>query len=159
MRKASLRIIGATTEDPKNVLLKTFTRRIPLMIQLPSYREKNISEKLAIIEHIFVRESNITLKSYVVNTNIIKALCAYPFTENIGQLSSEIKVLCARSYLNNTSNQEELMVSFDLLSPAIRQIRNLYLSQVDMRHNILYFLLTKNHDNTISFMTKKLIIL
>lgn len=124
MRKASLRIIGATTEDPKNVLLKTFTRRIPLTIQLPSYREKSISEKLEIIEHIFVRESNITLKSYVVNTNIIKALCAYPFTENIGQLSSEIKVLCARSYLNNTSNQEELMVSFDLLSPAIRDYYN-----------------------------------
>lgn len=120
MRRASLRIIGATTEDPKNVLLKTFMRRIPLTIALPPYREKSIEEKLAIIEHIFVRESGATLKSYVVNTNIVKALCAYPFTENIGQLSSEIKVLCARSYLNNTSSQEELMVSFDLLSPAIK---------------------------------------
>lgn len=120
MRRASLRIIGATTENPRNVLLKTFTRRIPLTITLPPYREKEVEEKLAIIEHIFVREASATLKSYVVNTRIVKALCAYPFTENIGQLSSEIKVLCARSYLNNTSSQEELMVSFDLLSPAIK---------------------------------------
>ncbi len=120
MRRASLRIIGATTEDPRNVLLKTFMRRIPLTITLPPYREKDIEEKLAIIEHIFVREASATLKSYVVNTRIVKALCAYPFTENIGQLSSEIKVLCARSYLNNTSSLEELMVSFDLLSPSIK---------------------------------------
>lgn len=120
MRRASLRIIGATTENPRNVLLKTFTRRIPLTITLPPYRKKEVEEKLAIIEHIFVREASATLKSYVVTTRIVKALCAYPFTENIGQLSSEIKVLCARSYLNNTSSQEELMVSFDLLSPAIK---------------------------------------
>ncbi len=120
MRSASLRIIGATTENPRNVLLKTFMRRIPLTITLPSYREKDIEEKLAMIEYIFVREASATLKSYVVNTRIVKALCAYPFTENIGQLSSEIKVLCARSYLNNTSSQDELIVSFDLLSPAIK---------------------------------------
>ncbi|MCI8583193.1 MAG: sigma 54-interacting transcriptional regulator [Dorea sp.] len=128
MRRASLRIIGATTENPRNVLLKTFMRRIPLTITLPSYREKDIEEKLAIIEHIFVREANATLKSYVVSTRIVKALCAYTFTENIGQLSSEIKVLCARSYLNNISSQEELMVSFDLLSPAIKDYYRQYVS-------------------------------
>ena len=87
MRRASLRIIGATTENPRNVLLKTFTRRIPLTITLPPYREKEVEEKLAIIEHIFVREASATLKSYVVSTRIVKALCAYTFTENIGQLS------------------------------------------------------------------------
>ncbi|MDO4313237.1 MAG: sigma 54-interacting transcriptional regulator [Eubacteriales bacterium] len=138
MRKASVRIIGATTEDPKNVLLKTFTRRIPLTITLPPYREKSMDEKLAIIEHIFVRESSATLKSYVVNTKIIKALCIYPFTENIGQLSSEIKVLCARSYLNNTSNQEELMVSFDLLSPAVRNYYHQNISEETLSYPSRY---------------------
>lgn len=116
MRRAQIRIIGATTENPKDVLLKTFMRRIPLTIQLPPYREKTVEERLSIIEHIFVRESTATLKTYIVSTKIVKALVAFPFPGNIGQLSSEIKVLCARSFLNNTNGEDDLVVSFDNLS-------------------------------------------
>ena len=38
IRKADILIIGATTENPKDVLLKTFKRRIPLTINLPPLR-------------------------------------------------------------------------------------------------------------------------
>jgi transcriptional regulator with AAA-type ATPase domain/transcriptional regulatory protein LevR len=121
MRRAQVLIIGATTEDPRDVLLKTFMRRIPLTIKLPPYRERSTEERLQIIEHIFMRESTATQKTYIVGPKIVKALIAYDFPENIGQLSSEIKVLCARSFLNNVSGQDELVVSFDNLSPAIRE--------------------------------------
>ena len=33
--QANVRIVGATTEDPNSTLLDTFTRRIPINIQLP----------------------------------------------------------------------------------------------------------------------------
>ncbi len=36
--KAQVRIIAATTEDPQSCLLKTFTRRIPMTIMLPSLK-------------------------------------------------------------------------------------------------------------------------
>ena len=121
MRHAQVLIIGATTEDPRAVLLKTFTRRIPLTIELPPYREKSVEEKIQIIEHIFMRESTATQKGYLVSSRIVKALSAYPFPENIGQLSSEIKVLCARSFLNNVSGQDELLVAFDNLSAPVRE--------------------------------------
>lgn len=121
MRSAQVLIVGATTEDPRAVLLKTFTRRIPLTVRLPPYRERPTEEKLQIIEHIFMRESTATQKTYIVGAKIVKALTAYEFPENIGQLSSEIKVLCARSFLNNAGGREELVISFDNLSPAIRE--------------------------------------
>ena len=121
MRHAQVLIVGATTEDPRAVLLKTFMRRIPLTIKLPPYREKNVEEKLQIIEHIFMRESTATQKTYIVGSQLVKALAMYPFPENIGQLSSEIKVLCARSFLNNVSGQDELLVTFDDLSAPVRE--------------------------------------
>lgn len=121
MRRAQVLIIGATTEDPRDVLLKTFMRRIPLTVKLPPYRERGTEEKLQIIEHIFMRESTATQKTYIVGPKVIKALTAYDFPENIGQLSSEIKVLCARSFLNNVSGQDELVIAFDNLSLPIRE--------------------------------------
>ena len=49
IRKADILIIGATTENPNDVLLKTFKRRIPLTIQLPPLRERPIIERLKIL--------------------------------------------------------------------------------------------------------------
>ncbi|MEL7609090.1 MAG: sigma 54-interacting transcriptional regulator [Bacillota bacterium] len=120
-RSAKILIIGATTEDPRDVLLKTFIRRIPLTIKLPAYREKPTEEKLKIIEHIFMRESTATQKTYIVGAKIVKALAAYPFPENVGQLSSEIKVLCARSFLNNVNGWDELHIAYENLSLPIRE--------------------------------------
>lgn len=119
-RSAQVLIIGATTEDPRAVLLKTFMRRIPLTIELPAYRERGEGEKLQIIEHIFMRESTATQKTYIVGAPIIKALSAYPFSGNIGQLSSEVKVLCARSFLDSASGRDELVVAFNNLSAPVR---------------------------------------
>lgn len=125
VRKADILIIGATTENPNDVLLKTFKRRIPLTIQLPPLRERPIIERLHIIEHLFSKEAMITQRTYIIDADIIKAITLFDFPENIGQLASEIKILCARSFLeSNIGNTVEIRVPYIFLSDEIKRSNN-----------------------------------
>ena len=119
LRQAKILIIAATTESPDDVLTRTFMRRIPLTITLPPYRERSVDERLQIIQHLVQREAAATQKTYVVPPDILRALVSYGFPGNIGQLTGEIKVLCARAFLENHSDSEELTLSYDNLSATI----------------------------------------
>lgn len=122
IRKADILIIGATTENPNDVLLKTFKRRIPLTINLPPLRERPLQEKLKIMEHLFSKEAIITQRTYIIDADIVKAITLYDFTENIGQLASEIKILCARSFLESKTKEfGEIKVPYVFLSDNIRE--------------------------------------
>lgn len=122
IRKASVLIIGATTEDPNDVLLKTFKRRIPLSIQLPAYRERSLKERLEIIERLFIKEAIVTQRTYIIESDIVKALATFDFPGNIGQLASEIKILCARSFLENQSQESyEINIPYDFLANNIKK--------------------------------------
>ncbi|HWQ74551.1 MAG TPA: sigma 54-interacting transcriptional regulator, partial [Syntrophomonas sp.] len=120
VRKATVLIIGATTEDPKNVLLKTFIRRIPCTISLPPFRSKPLEEKIQTVESFFVAESTAIQRTFIIKPPVIKALASYEYPGNLGQLASEIKVLCARTFLNNSTTQNELIVEYRCLSAPIR---------------------------------------
>lgn len=143
-RKADVLIIGATTENPNNVLLKTFKRRIPLSIQLPPLRERPIIERLKLIEHLLSNEANITQRTYIIDSNIIKAMTVFDFPENIGQLSSEIKILCARSFLENKNeNSSEIQIPYRFLSEDIKKY---YESKEKDGYNFLNELENYNYD-------------
>lgn len=127
IRKADILIIGATTENPKDVLLKTFKRRIPLTIDLPPLRERPLQEKLKIMEHLFSKEAILTQRTYIIDADIVKAVSLYDFTENIGQLASEIKILCARSFLESKTKEfGEIKVPYVFLSDNIREAYKKY---------------------------------
>ncbi|MEA4933284.1 MAG: sigma 54-interacting transcriptional regulator [Lawsonibacter sp.] len=121
LRQAQVLIIAATTESPDGVLTRTFMRRIPLTLSLPPYRDRLPDERLQIIQSLFQREAATTQKTYVISPEVLRALISDDFPGNIGQLTNEIKVLCARVFLNNDSNTEELDLSSDSLSPAVWQ--------------------------------------
>ena len=120
-RTSDILIIGATTENPNDVLLRTFKRRIPLTIKLPPLRERPIEERLKLVESLFSREASITKQIYVIDPRILKAFIIYDFPENIGQLASEIKILCARSFLaKKESDKNEVHVRYTFLSENIK---------------------------------------
>lgn len=120
-RKSNILIIAATTENPNGVLLSTFLRRIPVLITLPLFREKAIGEKIEIIQSLFSYES-INLKMKIrVSPEVLKALALYEFKlGNIGQLKSEIKLLCAKSFLEHLQNNQELIIEFKMLDKELR---------------------------------------
>lgn len=96
---AKVRIIAATTENPKSALLDTFTRRIPMMIKLPSLNERTVYERKELIDTFLSEEANIVDKPLYVERSAMKSLLIYKCSNNIGQLKSDIKTACAGSFL------------------------------------------------------------
>ena len=56
-RESHVMVIAATTENPQSSLLLTFRRRIPMVIEIPSLKDRPAGEKLQFILRFFQRES------------------------------------------------------------------------------------------------------
>ncbi len=106
----SVQIIAATTEEPESYLLKTFIRRIPMIITLPSLINRGLKEKYAIIEIFVKEESKRVGKSIYINRNALTCLLLYDCIGNIGQLKSDIQLCCARGFLNYKSGKKEYII-------------------------------------------------
>ncbi|MCD3350532.1 sigma 54-interacting transcriptional regulator [Clostridium botulinum D/C] len=119
-RKANVFIIGATTEDPASALLKTFIRRIPIMITIPSFEERNLEDKINIIEYLLSNESHRVNKTIKISCDVIKALIGSASFGNIGQLKSNIQLICARGFLNSIKNNKEIEIDLDMLPNNIK---------------------------------------
>ncbi|MDD3223366.1 MAG: sigma 54-interacting transcriptional regulator [Clostridium sp.] len=104
LRKSDVLVIGATTEDPKSALLKTFTRRIPMCITLPSLKERTLEERLYLIKSFFKNESKKLNREIYVSLNTIRAFLSYDCPNNIGQLKSDVQLVCAKAYSEFLTN-------------------------------------------------------
>jgi len=105
--KASVLIIAATTENPENNLLKTFTRRIPMVITIPNLKDRGMEERFNLIQLFMLEESGRLGRSIKVSINSIKAFLYYNCPNNIGQLKSDIQLACAKSYADFLLNSKE----------------------------------------------------
>lgn len=115
-RKAVVLLICATTENPDSTLLKTFVRRIPMIIKIPNLSERSIDERLNLISKFFRHESAQLRKPISVSINSMRSLLSYRCPNNVGQLKNDIQIICAKAYSDFISGKKEdlRIVSFDL---------------------------------------------
>lgn len=106
-RHASVLIIGATTEDPNSSMLKTFTRRIPIIINLPALHERTNEEKIALLKFLFSNEAHRVNKPIKMSIEVVKALIGSVTYGNIGQLKSNIQLVCAKGFLNSMNEKKD----------------------------------------------------
>ncbi|MBP2643216.1 MAG: levR [Firmicutes bacterium] len=104
---ADVLIITATTENPNSALLKTFTRRIPMIITIPALRERTLEERLSLIKYFFKHESIGLNRDIFVSLNTMRAFLSYNCTNNIGQLKSDIQLVCAKAFSEFLTNLKE----------------------------------------------------
>ncbi|WP_010630734.1 sigma-54-dependent transcriptional regulator [Sporolactobacillus vineae] len=117
---ADVRLVYATTEDPESSLLQTFVRRIPIMIQLPSFNERSAREKLQLLEQLLTFEANRIHKNIRLDENVVQALLGSVTYGNIGQLKSNIQLVCAQGFLNSMHDKNEIVLKFSQLPPNIK---------------------------------------
>ena len=98
-RKSNVFIIGATTEDITTSLLKTFTRRFPMVINLPDLNDWMLPERFQLITKFFEDQSKVIGSKIRVYNEVLYSLLLYDCNGNIGQLKSDIQLLCARGFL------------------------------------------------------------
>lgn len=146
-KKSKVLIIAATTENPQSALLHTFLRRIPVMIQLPNLENRTSKERLLFIYQFFYEESKRVKMPIRVTKEVIKALMLYECRGNIGQLKSDIQLICARAFLERMiSNNNIIDVKLSLLSQNIQEglfkIRDkrddLIISEIDNCREIIF---------------------
>lgn len=106
----NVRIVAATTENPKSNLLETFIRRIPMTITLPSIRNRSISERYLLVESFIKEESHRIGKSIYISKNSIISYLLYDCPNNIGQLKSDIQLACAKAFLNYKSGNIDYII-------------------------------------------------
>jgi transcriptional regulatory protein LevR/transcriptional regulator with AAA-type ATPase domain len=116
VRKANILLVGATTENLDSSLLRTFLRRIPMVIKLPSLSERPLSERLRLIKQFFKDEVKRVQVPIRVFKDVIKAFLLYECKGNIGQLRGDIQLTCARGFLEyKTYNRKTIDVDVKLL--------------------------------------------
>lgn len=107
--KANLMIVGATTENVESSLLNTFRRRIPVTIQIPPLEGRPDPERFQLIKLFFAVEASRVGKRIQVPKEIMKLLILYKCAGNVGQLRSDIQVICAKAYVNVLSGGSAVM--------------------------------------------------
>ncbi|MBK1812451.1 sigma 54-interacting transcriptional regulator [Clostridium sp. YIM B02505] len=119
-RKSSVLIIGATTEEPGSSLLKTFVRRIPIVINIPSLEERPVKDKLDILKFLLSNEAHRVNKKIRIESDAVKALIGSASYGNIGQMKSNIQLVCAKGFLNSIDNKDSIDIDFKSLPSDIK---------------------------------------
>lgn len=97
-RQSRFMLIGATSKPVSDVLLDTFRRRIPILIQIPNLSERPPKEKLDLIRLFFAKEANRLQLPIEISADVVDILSAYNGESNIGDLMNIIQIACAKSY-------------------------------------------------------------
>ena len=119
-REATVLIIGATTENPDSVLTKTFMRRIPNIIKIQPLLNRSMEEKLDITKLLLANEVRSIHKPVKISVEAVKALIGSIGNGNVGQMKSNIKLLCAQAFLNGIDNPDYIEIDFKILPPSIK---------------------------------------
>ncbi|EHI97786.1 transcriptional regulator, TrmB [Clostridium sp. DL-VIII] len=120
--KVEVQIIAATTEQPQSFLLKTFMRRIPMMIVLPPLRERTFEERYYLLNEFIVAESLRLGKSIYISKNSVISFLLYDCPNNIGQLKSDIQLSCAKAFLNYKINKNNyILIDESDLQPKVQK--------------------------------------
>lgn len=108
VHEASVQIIGATTEN-SDMFLTTFNRRIPMSITLPPLRERSIDERYEIVTLFIKQEADRLQQKINVEREAILAFMLYHAEGNIGQVKRDLKLVCAKAFLNYRTHQEDYL--------------------------------------------------
>ncbi|MCT1902040.1 sigma 54-interacting transcriptional regulator [Oceanobacillus sojae] len=123
-KKANVRMLFATTEDPEEAFLKTFMRRIPIIVSIPPLRERTDSEKYHLICTFYKEESSNVNKQLQVNSKVIKALMAFNAQGNVGELKNIVIYSCAKAYIDYADNQSSPLIEVHLKHLPMEVISN-----------------------------------
>ncbi|MBP2072992.1 sigma 54-interacting transcriptional regulator [Thermoanaerobacterium butyriciformans] len=97
-RTSKVRFIFATTEDPERTLIKTFLRRIPLVVNIPPLSDRPLHEKLQLIYNFYKIEAKNLGMDILISKQVLNTLLRANISGNIGKMINVIKYSCAQAY-------------------------------------------------------------
>lgn len=118
--KVKVQLICATTENPSSSLLNTFVRRIPMTIDIPSLSDRMVEERIQLAKLLFSKEAERIGRKIQVHVDIFSTLIYSTNYGNVGQLKSNIQIICAQAFLNSLNNKGILEINNSSLSEEMK---------------------------------------
>lgn len=109
----------ATTENPKEVLLKTLLRRIPIQMEIPSLSKRSEMEKSNIIVRFLENEAKNIHKEIRIGNVVYAALLNNEYEGNIGELKNVIQETCMNALYSN-KNKDYIEINSLCLPSRVR---------------------------------------
>lgn len=121
-RKTDLLIVAATTESPKSNLLETFYRRFPIIIKMPSLKDRPVEERMILVSNFFNKESMRIHMPIKVSIDVLQVLVSYISSSNVGALKSTVEMAVSRGYMDYLINQDCISIVLNYLPENIRAL-------------------------------------
>ena len=143
----------ATTENPKDALLKTLLRRIPIQISIPSLEQRGEKEKSRLIVSLLENESKQIHKEIKITSSCYHTLLNTTYEGNVGELKNILKQTCMNALFSSenknciTINNLHLPHSLSITSGTIMLVEheNFTLEQLKQKSaNELGYTIIKN---------------
>jgi sigma-54 dependent transcriptional regulator of gfr operon len=138
-RSSNVRFIFATTEDPDKALLRTFSRRIPLIVSIPALSKRPASERLQLIYHFYHEEALNIKKDIMVSRQVLNLLMGARISGNIGRMMNIIKYSCAHAYSKIVACKTRILRihSYDFPDDILQEIENVSKSGFDFNSMLI----------------------
>ncbi|CZQ99292.1 sigma 54-interacting transcriptional regulator [Trichococcus collinsii] len=120
VRHAKVRIIFATTENIKESFLRTFLRRIPITIGIPSLNSRTKHELSEFIFSFFVAEAEKLDRELYISSWLINRLMSIKYEDNVGELKNTIKFMCASAYSRHPADSS-LLINSEVIESELLQ--------------------------------------
>lgn len=113
-REAHFMLIGATTKSISTALMDTFTRRMPVLIQIPSLSERPLNERPEFIKFFYAQEALHIGCPICIKRGVLNALLDYTSKVNLGTLKNTIQMSCAKAFLRSGMQRNGSMITITL---------------------------------------------
>ena len=121
-QKSNVLLIGATTANIHTTFLETFKRRIHMIVEIPALSERTVEERYNLIMHFLAIEQSMIQSNIIVEPVVMKALLSYTCVGNVGQLMTDIKMICAQAFLDyRTNGLENVYLKREHLNDSVMQ--------------------------------------
>lgn len=128
-RHAQVMLVLATTERPDSALLRSFMRRIPMVIHLPALAGRTAAERFRFVRRFLRAEAAKIGLDIWVPRETLRLLLQYECLGNIGQLRNDLQLGCAHAFLQYLTHRREpielvpehLPAHIHRLVPGLRQ--------------------------------------
>jgi len=124
-QSSCVRLIFATTENNKEVLLETFRRRISVKISISNMSERCYYEKINLISLFYRQEAKRLEKDLQIEDNVVNLLSSGLIEGNIGGIRNTIQLSCANAFVNNNNNN-----NLNVLKITLKEIPQEYLNNI-----------------------------
>lgn len=92
-----------------NRSFEALRNKLPIVIEIPSLKERPLEERFSIIQNLFALEAAHTHRTISLNAEVMRCLLLYETELNIFSLKYDIKTGCASAYVREHSIQSNTM--------------------------------------------------